>query len=139
MSLKFTLIDNISDVLEFKASLIDGVWYGNRSGKKYIVNIPKDICNKLKYYFSSETNDYYPIGTPRTHDKLNQKDYIDYGWFVPFKKGIVIKGVLNAANHIDVNWKLQHTISKREYERASAKRIAKQQDGSRGTNVVPES
>jgi len=122
MDLKLKLIDNTNDVLDFKASFVDGRWYGIRNNKKYIVNIPINICNILYYIFSSHTNDKWPVGTVKTHTKLNQKDYIDYGWWTPFKQGITIKGVLNAASRIDVNWKLQQTVSKNIYEQSNRRR-----------------
>lgn len=89
-----------------------GQWRGIRNGKSYKLSYPNDICNKLEYIYSSNTNDYWETGTCRRHTKLNVKNYSDYGFWTPFREGLTVKGRL-VEDNIEVDWK-HHQIKAKE-------------------------
>lgn len=100
---------------KYRASLINNVWYGVCNKGNFPIRIPLSICNQIRYYFSSATNDYYILGTPRKHDKIHVEDYVDYGFFVPFKEGFEFTGKINANGKIVVDWKDHQERVKKEY------------------------
>ena len=100
-------VPNNSEAREYRASLISGAWYGKRVrglNKFYPINVPKNICDTIHYIFSSRTNDYWPEGTIKKHDKLNKPNYVDNGFWTPFRHHLVFKGTL-INGVIQVDWK----------------------------------
>lgn len=112
-------ITNTSEVLEYKASLVNGQWYGIRNNKMYPFKYARDVCNTIKYIYSSNTNDYWPVGTCRKHDKLFVKNYQDFDLWTPFREGLMVKCVL-IGEILEVIWK-DHQIK----AKADAKRHIK--------------
>lgn len=115
---------------KFRASLINNVWCGVCKKGTYPIRIPLSICNQIHYYFSSANNDYYELGTPRRHDKLFADNYVDYGFFIPFREGFEFTGVLNANNKINVNWKDHQIRVKEIYGKYIAKEAKRMSRGS---------
>jgi hypothetical protein len=123
-----SLVNNTNEVLDFKASFVNNVWYGVRNNKQYKIDIPKDILNRIVYIFSTPLNDHYPVGTCRKHEKLHLTDYQDFGFWSPFKDGITLKGVL-IKDTIYINWKCQETVSKHVYAKQINTNVSKMSRG----------
>lgn len=118
-------IDNTSDVLEFRALLVNSSWYGVRNGNKFLINIPDNIASINPYVFSTEANDYWKeVGTAKKREKLHLDDALTRLYWSPFRKGMIVKGIV-VNNQIEVSWKLQIKIAKKEYERQSSARARK--------------
>ena len=110
---------------EFRASLVNGKWVGIRNGKSYPINVPKDVCNTIAYIFSSPTNDKWPIGTPRKHEKLNVDNYLDYGYWSAFREGFKFNGIISRSV-IMVDWKDHQKRAAKEYGKALHAGFSKQ-------------
>jgi hypothetical protein len=107
---KLTSVKN-REVTKFVASLIDNVWYGRTTTKRYPILIPKDKCNELRYIFTSKTNDHWGEGVPKKHSKLFVDNYNDFGFWTPFRQGLEFEGILiNNVIHVDWN-KHQQVVS----------------------------
>ena len=111
-------INNTSEVLEYRASLVNGKWCGVRNGKAYPFRYTKDTCNTLKYIYSSPTNDYWKVGTCRLHHKLNVLNYQDFDLWTPFREGLQVKCVL-IGQILEVNWKDHQIKAKADAKRYS--------------------
>lgn len=126
--LELESIDNTSEVLEYRASLINNQWFGTRNNKTYPFKYPKDICNTLRYIYSSPTNDYWSthlkVGTCRRHDKLNVLNYQDFDMWTPFREGLQVNCVL-IGEMLEVNWKL-HQIKAKEDAKRDSKSIRRE-------------
>jgi len=130
-------IDSKSNALIFRALLINNIWIGiGHDKKEHIIDLPINVCNTLEYIYSSETNDYWPVGTPRRHVKLNVKNYNDFGLWQPFKEGLLFKGYISN-DKIIPNWKQHQKQAKEEYERNIDKAIKAITNGSRRTDDIP--
>lgn len=121
--LELESINNVSEVLEYKASLINNQWYGIRNNKKYPFKYDNTTCDKISYIYSSPTNDYWPIGTCRKHNMLKALNVPDYGFWTPFREGLTVKGTL-IDNYIHVDWNI-HQIKAKQHAKTDSKRLDK--------------
>lgn len=128
-------IANTNGASKFRASLVNNRWIGSKhriikgvkTEESFEIIIPKDINNKIRYFFSSIINDYWPTGTPRKHEKLHVDNYVDDGNFCPFNEGLEFKGIL-VNNKISVDWSYHQKVAKEaygKYNRESIKNMSK--------------
>ena len=61
-----------SSLKSFKALLLNDKWFAVRGNNKYPIELEKDICNKFRYRFSSNTNDYYSPFTIKKYYTINK-------------------------------------------------------------------
>jgi hypothetical protein len=119
---KLKSVTNTGEVREYRASLVDGKWYGKKANNWFLIKIPANICNTIHYIFSSKANDYWEEGTLKKHEKLNRKDYKDSGFWTPFRQGLRFHGTL-INEHIIVDWKHHQVILEKEYGNSHIKFI----------------
>lgn len=83
-----------SSLKSFKALLLNDKWFAVRGNNKYPIELEKDICNKFRYRFSSNTNDYYSPFTIKKYYTINKPNYEDYGFWTVLRPGLKIKGLI---------------------------------------------
>lgn len=116
-NLNLQVVTNTGEAREYRASLLDGKWYGKKLLKWYPIHIPVNMCDKLEYIFSSKANDYWEEGTLKKHTKLNRVGYVDRGFWTPFRQGLRFRGTLmNGIIYVD--WKHHQAMLKKEHGKA---------------------
>lgn len=111
---KLTPLVNTTEARIFRASFVDGVWYGKKGGIYTPILIPKNICNTIHYIFSSKTNGYWPEGTLKRHEKLNRSNYVEHDGWTPFRHGLMFRGTI-IKGFIHVDWKDLQSKLEKEY------------------------